>query len=202
MKQFPKIYEDISRKPSDKIISNISSSFGSVEDLASKFRSFFKEAHLAFFDIIVKQVWLEQKFIFHGTRRNRNSNGYGSDWAYSYFMRSIVGISQKPLTINFIFRTTPTYFKDFFPNFSDHDPFEEPEYFKYPYKHVNLDHLTFVYQYHDRLELLDEAEKKLMNSAEFSNFAANHALSYRDDSGKQIYSIVRSSYIPYIKKEK
>ena len=202
MKQRPKIYENVSRDPSKKFISGIGSSLGSVDELVLRFRSFYKEAYLILFDLIVKQVWLEQKFLYNGVRRKRSMNGYGLDWIYSYFMKSVVGISQKPLTTCFIFTVVPTYFNDFFPNFSDHDPFEEPEYFKYPYKNVSLDHLLFVYQHHERLEMLAEAEKRSMNIKDFTDWAANQGLSCRDEKGEEMYSIVRYSFLPYFKKIK
>lgn len=178
MKHYPKANEDVSRKPSDVLLSNIGSLDGSVDELAGRFRSFYKDAHTSLFDMMVKEAWLEQRFVYAGVRRARSGNGYGIDWAFSYFFQAIVGISQKPLTAGPFFLIIPTYFKDFFPNFSDHDPFTEPEYFKYPYKHITLDHLAYVYQLHNRMEMLDEAEKRSMNIKEFTDWAANWAFSY------------------------
>jgi len=138
MKVFPKIYEDMARPPSEKMVSKLGAAGGSVDALAIRFKNFFREAHLQLFDIMVKEVWLEQQILYEGARRKRNCNGYGSDWIYSYFMKNIVGISQKPVTSGIVFISTPTYFRDFFPNFSDHDPFVEPDYFKYPYKQITF----------------------------------------------------------------
>jgi len=203
MKQYPKTYKDLSRQPGDKRLSCIGSSLGSVDNLALSFRNFYKEAHLIIFDLNVKEVWLEQHFLYDGVRRaNRSRNGYNLDWTFSYFMKSIVGISQKPLTCGFFFATTATYFIDFFPNFLDHNPFEEPEYFKYPYKHVTLDFLAFVYQCHNRLKMLQEAEDKKMNIQDFMNWAANYELSYSSSLDKELYCIVRHNFIPYLKKIK
>lgn len=203
MKHYPKTHEDISKPPTKRIIDGIGSSYGSIDDLVLRFRSFLREAHLEIFNILIKQVWLEQKFTFNGSRRGgRSSNGYSPDWAYSYFMKTYVGISQKPFTNGVIFSIIPSYFKDFFPNFSDHDPFEEKEYFKYPYSHITLDHLMFVYQHDERLELLDEAEKRSMNIMDFMNWAANIALSEEKKDGRSKYRLVRSCFMPYLKKNK
>jgi len=202
MKFCPKKHENISRMPSEKMIANISSSCGTVSELALQFRNFFKEAHSQLFDIMVKEIWLEQQLLYQGARRNRSGNGYGADWTYSYFIKNMVGISQKPVTSGTVFISIPTYFGDFFPNFSDHNPFEEPDYFKYPYKHITLDHLMFVYQYENRLELLEEADKRQMQIGEFYDWATNIALSDEDEKGNQVYSLKRHSFIPYIKKEK
>lgn len=205
MKTYPKEYADISRQPSDAFISRIGSSLGSADDLAVRFRSFYREVHPILFDFIIKHAWLEQHFLFNGMRRvKRSGNGNILDWAFSYFMKALVGISQKPLTDGIFFSSVQTYIKDFFPNFTDHDPFEEPEFFKYPYKHVTLDHLAFVYQCHNRLELLDEAEKRSMNIRDFMNWATNWMFCYNNDvdnDGKE-YCLVRFSFIPYIKRKK
>lgn len=203
MKHYPKKYKDLSRKPGNKIISAIGSSFGSVDDLAIKFRDFYKEAHLVLFNFIVKQIWLEQHFLYNGARRaGRSHNGYGPDWAFSYFMKNVVGISQKPLTNGIIFYAIPAYFKDFFPKFLEYNPFEEPEKFKYPYKHLTLDHLCFVYQCHNRIEMLEEAEKRYMNINDFMDWATNIAFCYNEEVDKQMYSIVRNAFIPYLKLNK
>lgn len=202
MKQYPKTYEDVSKRPSDDFISNMGSTFGSLDELTSKARLFHKEAQLVLFDLIIKTAWLEQHFTFHGVRRSkRRGNGISHDWAYSYFMKGIVGISQKSFTDGIVFSSVPTYFKDFFPNFSDHDPFKEPEYFKFPYKNISMDHLAFVAQCHNRLELLAYAEERAMTIKDFVDWAANWALSYNEEV-TGTYKLARASFIPYIKRLK
>lgn len=203
IKLYPKASENLSKDPSQKILENIGSSFGTPAELAAMFRSFYRSAHPVLFDMIVKEVWLEQKFLYGGVRRGRRSkNGYGADWAFNFFMTGDVGISQKPLTTGAVFITVPTYFKDFFPNFSDHNPFEEPEYFKFPYSHVTLDFLLIVYQHDERIQMLDYAEQTKMNIREFCNWSANQAMSYNAEKGEEVYSLKRNSYIPYIRKAK
>lgn len=205
MKQYLKRYDDVSRrwKRGSLLLQNIGSSLGTAEELALKFRTFYKEAHLLLFDMLVKEVWLEQKFLYAGARRKgRSGNGMAADSAFSYFTKSMVGISQKALTDGMTFVAVPTYFKDFFPNFSDHDPFLEKEYFKYPYQHITLDHLLYVYQCDNRLELLKEAEDKRMSILDFYNWASNWAYSYNNEVGENIYVMTRSDFIPYIKKNK
>lgn len=205
LKIYPRVSEPVSRYPSERILKSMGSSYGaSLDDLSTCFKDFYKEAHPILFSMIVKQVWLEQKFVFANVRRSRRSgNGYGCDWAFSFFMNGIVGISQKPLTTGEVFVKIPTYFKDFFPNFSDHDPFTEPEYFKYPYKHVTLDFLFVVYQHHDRIAMLDYAEKKKMNIREFTDWAINQAMGYNDEVGEEVYRVMRHAYFfPFLKKNK
>lgn len=200
MKQYKKTHENISKYSRQKQMAAVSSPLGSLDELARRFRNFYRDAHIVLFDLTVKQIWMEHQFLYHGARRARSGNGIGIDSAYGYFMKAIVGISQKPLTDGIAFVAMPTYFKDFFPNFSDHDPFKNPEMYKYPYEHVTLDHLAFVYQCDNRLEMLQEAENKKMNIKDFCDWAVNWVLCYNEEQGQDVYSIKRTNYTPYIKK--
>lgn len=201
MKIYPKVNANLSRPPTQRMFDNMGSAHGSLPELVALARSFYKEAYPKLFEMIVKQVWLEQKFTYAGVRRGaRSGNGYGADWAFSFFMHNMVGMSQKPLTTGIYFIAIPTYFKDFFPNFSDHNPFEDPEYFKFPYKHVTIDFLAFVYQYHERIELLQYAEEKKMSIRDFIDFAYNQAMCYNDEQKADVYEINRHSFIPLLKR--
>jgi hypothetical protein len=203
MKQYQKVNANLSRDPSQNMVVKMGSSLGTLDNLALRFRELFRQSYLSVFDICVREVWLEQHFLYDGVPRlNRSKNGYGSDWLFNYFVTGIVGISQKPLTSGFAFTTISTYFNDFFPDFINHDPFQEPEYFKYPYKNVTLDFMMFVSQHHERLEMLKEADEKGMNIREFRNWAANQALCYNHDVNDDIYCIARSDFVPYIKRLK
>lgn len=215
MKIYKKKDQNLSKRPSEETIAKMGSTLGSIDELARRFQKFYRKAHVLFFEWMVNEVWLEQKFTYGGVRRNgRSGNGYTADSVFAFFMRAVVGISQKPFTAGFFFIAIPTYFKDFFPNFSDHDPDDEPEYFKYPYKHVTLDHLAFVYQVHNRLELLDWAEEHAMTIHDFENWATQQCFAYNDEEnisytyyyrdGREEemprYKMWRwSSFVPYIR---
>lgn len=210
MKEYPKIYEDVynittkSGKQNGRI-DKITSTFGSAEKLAEKFRAFYREAHISIFDIIVREVWLERQFIYDKYRRLKAvGNGYSTDWSFGFFMKSMVGISQKPITKNPTFTVVLSYFKDFFPEFLDHDPFVEPKYYLFPFKHVTLDHLEFVYQMIEvRMELLKIAEERQMSYADFVNWVSNYAFCYNDEIGKDVYALSFRSYMRfYIKNKK
>lgn len=192
MKQYPKLYEDIYKQSRrDASTDKITSTFGSPEILGVKFRDFYKDAHVQMFDMIVKQVWLEQQFVYGEQRREKRvANGFMPDWAFAEFMKVHVGISQKPITLHPMFSSVSTYLKDFFPEFLKHDPFANPEYFKYPFENVTLDHLNFVYQVDGmRMEMLQYADDNKMSYMDFSNWATNHILSYNDEIGEDIYKI-------------
>lgn len=208
MKHYPKTTEDRSKRPTEKTLDRISSASGSVEELEQHFRDLYHEAHPLFFNWIVKQVWLEQQFLLDGIRRLRFGNGQRYDWIFSFFAKGMVGISQKPLTTGIFAAAVATYIEDFFPDFSLHNPFKEPEYFKYPFKHVTLDHMTLVYQVHNRLEMLEEAERRSMSSHDFENeminWVANYSLTQPEVEYKGEYwpcYIVRVAQggTPYIK---
>ena len=206
MKQYKKTYEDAFKAGRKRVqsLDKISSPIGTTEELAQKFRDFYREAYKQLFYIAVCQVWLEQQFIYDGKRRSRRwSFGHQADIVYGFFMKEVVGISQKPITGNRLFTAVSSYFKEFFPEFLSHDPFEEPDYFLYPFKHVTLDQMFFVYMCHERMEMLRYSEEREMNYLEFVNWATNHVLSYNEDVREDIYyiSIVDNIY-PVIRSKK
>lgn len=195
IKQYPKVNADVYElDPTDVRPSRIGSTLGSAEELAIKFRELYREVQPRIFDFILKQVWLEQHFTYNNIRRrSRRGNGFAPDWAWGFFMHSMVGMSQK-FAFNFTFTTVSTYLIDFFPDFMMRDPFKEPEYYKFPYEHLSLDHLSFVYMMHNRLEMLEYADKKKMKFAEFANWAYNWARCYNDDIGQDRYVLASNGY--------
>lgn len=205
MKQYPKLYEDIYRQSVNNKFTTpgkITSTYGSPEILADKFKAFYKEAHAQLFDQTVKQVWLEQQFIYDGTRRNkRRRMGFAADWGFGYFIQKYVGTSQKATTINPIMTAVATYLKDFFPEFLEHDPFEDPEYYVFPFKNISLDHLVFVYQVVDmRLDMLKHAEANNMTTGDFKNWAINHVLCNNDETGEDVYELtITKNASPHIR---
>lgn len=205
MKEYTKQYEDIYTSiEGDPRTEGITSTFGSSKELAVKFRDFYYDAHRQIFNNVVKHVWLEQQFVFKGTRRQRRyGNGQKVDWAFGYFMHSEVGISQKPVTMNYCFTAIVSYLPQLFPSFLDHDPFAEPEYYAYPFKHVTLDHMFFVYQMEERMEMLKVAEERHMKFSTFANWAVNQAFCVNDELGDIKYALGSSGYMwPRIKNVK
>lgn len=196
MKSHKKTYEDVYYNNIwENRISLIGSTLGSTEELIDRFREFYRELHKSFFRYTVNQVWLEQHFAYDGKRRmHRYRNGHVHDWTYGYFMKSVVGYNQKIMTSNCMFAAVSSYLKDFFPDFLNHDPKKEPEYFKFPYENITLDHLFFVYMVNNRLELLEEAEKRNMSYVEFVNWATNEVFCYNDEVGKEIYVLSVNAY--------
>lgn len=189
MKHYPKRYNDAVIPPTNVDLNRIGSSTGSVDGLIVDFRGFIRSSHLILFDMWVKQLWFSEKFLYSGRRRAHRQNGYRIEHTFSYFMKAMVGMNQKPITGSAAFSCVTSYFKDFFPNFSDHNPFEEPEYFKFPYKHITLDHLMMVSKCDERLEILAEADKRSMSNFDFLNWLANYISCYNDEQEEPVYGI-------------
>lgn len=194
MKHYPKTFEDLYPKTRGRL-DRVTAVGCTADELAGKFRSFYKETYLKMFDDIVKHVWLEQQFKYRGKRRKRLSNGIPCDAAFGCFIREIVGISQKPFTTNFTFSVIASFLDEMFPHFLKEDPFVSPEKYKYPFEHVTIDFLCFVYACKDRMDMLRYADERKMNFVEFSNWAANHALSQTDKNGVPKYVMTEHTYM-------
>jgi hypothetical protein len=178
MKQYPQSYEKIAKYvPSAKSIADIGSHIGTKDEYAKQFRDFLKGLYLSFFDGLVKYVWLEHQYTYRGISRDKDLNsGFFPNKIFGYFMKNIVGISQKPFIDSFLFTAISSYIPDFFPKFYEHNPFFDPEYFKFPYKNISIDCLTFVYQCEERLDMLAYADKVSMSYGDFRDWAVNHVL--------------------------
>lgn len=191
LKIYPKTYEDIcDLEKWEKQSTHLGSTNGSIDELISDYRTFYKEAYPLYFDLVVKEVWLKQQLTFNGLRRPRRfSNGSMIDRIFGKFMKIAVGISPRILTTSTAFMPIASYLIDFFPNFLIDNPFKNPEKYKYPYKNVNLDQIIFVHQMDNRLEILEEAEKRSLSYAEFTNWMTNWVLCYNIDIGEEKYSL-------------
>lgn len=192
LKHYKKIHQDICEiEDWPKFYKHLGYTNGSLDELVAKFRDFYRDAHLSIFDNIVKEIWLEQQITVNGERRaKRVGNGQWGDLSFGKFTKIAVGTTQRVLTANFCFTKVAVYLESFFPDFMMYDPFENPEKYEYPYKHVTLDFLVFVHQMDERKEMLDWAEKQHMSYAEFINWAVNWALCNNIDTGSDKYEII------------
>lgn len=194
MKIYSKQYEDLFQRDNN-LTFKTESAIGPVDGFIDRFRGLMREADHEIFRLVVNFVWLELQFIYNGRRREaRSSNSIQEDKAFSYFMRADVGTGHKTLTSNLTFTIISTYLKDFFPDFLNHDPSIEPEYFSFPYKYVSLEHMAFVYKMKDRMEMLEYAEERAMRFMDFANWAVNQALCYNDEIGRDMYTITKAGY--------
>jgi len=196
LKIYPKVYEDIcDLKKLKRARAHLGCAKGSLDELILRFKTFYKEAHPLYFGLIVKEIWLSQQLTYNNLQKATiYDRGFRVEQAYSYFRKMIVGVSQRVFTNNFSFAPVATYFIDLFPEFSFHDPFESPEKYEYPYKHVTLDFLVFVYQMENRLEILEEAERRTMSYGDFTNWVTNWIFCHNDEIGRDKYNLAGGHY--------
>jgi hypothetical protein len=205
MEYYEKNYEDVfsserslKKCPLDEIeIKDLT-----LKDYQETYRKFLTEAFDFFFLAIVRQTWLRRHFGKNGQYLAKSqSNRHDLDRAYSIFLRQYVGKDFRILSRWFASYRVASYFDDFFPEFMERNPFEEPNYFRLPYSHVSIDFLVVVYQMTERLELLEKAEKDKMNYNVFLDYVINHSLSYNDSCGEDKYipMVPDSQCPPYIK---
>lgn len=142
--------------------------------------------------MMVEILWLSLHFIYRGKRRKSlYANGDWYDKAWGYYMRGVVGYPNQSLTRSVWFYRIASYLNDFYPDFLSRDPFVDPDYFRFPYATVTIDHMHLVYQMPDRFDLLRIADERKMNFDEFFDFVVNHMMCLNEASGKkeQIYRL-------------
>ena len=126
-----------------------------------------------------------------GKRKTKKITNFWWDMWYGRYLRIEVGVTQYCVVKNFWFLPVATYLIDFFPDFLINDPAKSPEKYRFPYKNIGLDHLAFVFEMNNRLEILEEAEKKSMSFGDFFDWVVNYAFLYNDKVGYDKYSLVR-----------
>ena len=87
--------------------------------------------------------------------------------AFLKLMRRSVGKDPQAITRGSDFGRIESYFDELYPEFLERDPFQEPEYYKFPYQNISMDFLLVVYQMDNRLELLKDADERNLPIAKF-----------------------------------
>ena len=199
MKSHPKTYEDVfsSDHPSNTVklvIDQVSAYQMEMEEYVPLFKNFLKDFYLSLFNGGVRLAWLRRKFVYYGSRTKypipRNSPRFNV--AFVKFLRRNIGIDLQIVTKSKFFSKIETYFEDFFPDFDEGNPFENPNYYKYPFENVSIDFLVVVWQLDDRIELLRLAEEQKMDYAKFVDYVINHIYCENDLLGKKRY-VVKAS---------
>jgi len=200
-KNYKKKYEDVftSERTLKKCdINEVSASGFSVIEYQLKLQEQIRNYQLDTFDHLVKIVWLFQKFTYKGKRRDNLSNkhGFHLDAAFGVFVKRYVGYDNKFFTRTNTLHKVVTYLNDFFPDFNISDPFESK--YEYPYEYVSFECLYLVYQMQERLDLLEEAEKKRMSYIVFLDYIINYINCYNEEHG-DIYELkISMNNPPYI----
>ena len=104
-------------------------------------------------------------------------------------LRRHVGMDIQIITRSKFFSKLELYFDELFPGFDDGNPFENPEYYKFPFKNISIEFLLVVHQLDDRIDLLKEADKQKMTFAIFLDYVINHVYSENDSLGRIRYQI-------------
>lgn len=200
-KEFPKTYEDVYTR--HDVLKKCKIEHVTIDDgmFVSEYknlcRDFLSESLRMLFDNSIKFFWLQHKFQYMGYKRKKPGTNYWPvDIGLAVFLRNQVGIDYRVLTRNFFYRKLYSYFEDMFPEFHKRNPFKEPEYYTYPYKHVTVDFLTIVEQVPQRFDLLRIAEEKKMKWDEFIDYVINWVLCYNEEVGKRVFTIINVQMCP------
>ncbi len=171
----------------------------SIEEYQNLYREHVREFYANIFDSLVKSTWLNRQFCYRGNRRIKpNGNGVELDRAFGVYTRRYLNHDNRFVTRNTSFGKVVSYFDDFFPNFEEGNPFEQP--YLYPYKYMTLENLVTVYQMDERLELLSEGEEKQMAYTDFLDYVLNYISCYNEEHGEHYLFSYSHVFMPYIKK--
>lgn len=205
-KEYPKTYEDVYTRYD--VLKKCKIEHVTIDDgmLVSEYKNlcgdFLSESLRMLFDNSVKFYWLQHKFQYMGYKRKKpGTNYYPVDAGLAVFLRNHVGIDYRVLVRNFFYRKLYPYFEDLFPEFHQRNPFKEPEYYAYPYKHVSLDFLTIVEQMPQRFFLLGIAEERKMKWDEFIDYVINWVFCHNEAVGKRVFTFINPPGVcpPYVR---
>ena len=159
------------------------------------FHNFLKDFYDDLFLNCVKLSWLRRKFTLNGNRVTIPiyNNARGLQNIFVKFIRRYIGHDIQVITKgNFFSKLETSYFDILFPDFNEENPFENPEYYKFPYENISLEYLTVLYQLDDRIELLKEADKQKMSYAVFLDYIINHILNENERLGRDRYLLTQN----------
>lgn len=205
MIKHPKTYENVFSVDhgSNTIkLENITTDIMSVGEYIKLSKDFLKDFYDDFFLQCVKLSWLRRKFRYKNitakTPFYTSARGYHG--RFTKFLRRFIGHDIQIITKGPFFNKLETYYFDIlFPGFMEGNPFENPDYYKFPYKNISLEYLTLVYQLDDRFDLLKEADKNKMSYEGFLDYVINHVYSENDILGRDRYTLAQnnSRHTPY-----
>ena len=196
MKHYPKTYEDVfsvDRHNSSTRLKLDRAGAGDIEldKYVLLFRNFLSDFYSNLFDNCVKLSWLRRKFTYHGhkTRMPINRNSIGHNNAFVKLLRRNIGKDIQIITRAKFFAKLETYFDEMFPGFDEGNPFENPDYYKFPFKNISVEFLIVVHQMEERMDMLKYADSRAMSYAKFLDYVINHVCSANDELGYTRYEI-------------
>lgn len=206
MKYHNKTYEDVfsSDRPSSKNklkLEQVTAGDMDVQQYVSLFQSFLHNFYNDLFLGYVRISWLRRKFTYYGykTVLPMPKNHIRLNHAFTKLLRRFVGKDLQIITRGMPFSKIESFFDDFFPGFEEGNPFENPDYYRFPFQNITMDFLMVVHQLDDRLELLRYADEKKMSYASFLDYVINHVYCENEDLGRDRYVIRQnqSRYYPF-----
>ncbi len=167
-------------------ISGVTSNFDEYTDL---FNDFLKTFYVGLYSDFVKLSWLRRNFVYNGKRMRYpiTSNGQYINGMFVKYLRRIVGMDIQIFTRGIAYSAIETYFNEFYPDFDEENPFENPEYYTFPFRHVSMEFLVPVSQMDERLLLLNEAEERKLSFASFQYLVTNEVLCINQELGRFKY---------------
>lgn len=193
MKIYPKTFENVFSKDERKRFdfSQISIKGSETDKYINDFKELFRKFSNDLFDFYIKITWLKKRFFYKEKQISINgSTGGDIDYVFSRFLRRIIGSDTQFLTSDFLYSKIVSYFNDFFPGFDEGNPFENKEFYKFPFKNITIEFLVIVYQMDDRIELLEYADKQKMTYAKFLDFIINQVYSTNEELGRNKYVFI------------
>lgn len=161
------------------------------DEYISLFHNFLTDFYSSLFLDCVKLSWLRRKFTYLGKKTilpmNKNSRFMGM--AFVKLMRRNIGHDLQIITKGNFFSKLELYFDEMFPGFEEGNPFENPDYYKFPYKNISVEYLIVVHQLDDRFGLLEKAEEEKMSFAIFLDYVINHVYTENEILGRDRYQV-------------
>lgn len=191
--QFEKVFSEDRKSSTSKIkTENINIEGMSITEYTMLFHNFLKDFYDDLFLKCVQLSWLRRKFTYANSKAKYpfylSTRSFQGN--FNKFIRRFIGNDIQIITKGYFFSTLENYYFDIlFPGFMDGDPFENPDYYKFPYNNISIEYLMLIYQLDDRLELLKEADDKKMSYAGFLDYVINHIYSENEVLGRDRYSL-------------
>jgi len=196
MRTHPKTYEDVFSSDHSKSRTKlnweqIAAGEMSTEEYVRTFRTFLGDFYSSMFLDCVKLSWLRRKFTYYGTKTvlPMYTNSRILNTAFVKLLRRHVGKDIQIITRGTFFAKLELYFDEFFPLFEQENPFENPDYYKFPFPNISMDYLMIVHQLDERMDLLKIANDQKMSYAIFMDYVINYVYSENETLGRERYQI-------------
>jgi hypothetical protein len=197
MQNHPKTYEDVFSSDHEKSkaklkLEAITISDFSLDEYISLFHNFLTDFYSSLFLSCVKISWLRRKFTYHGykTILPMYKNSRALNDAFVKLMRRHIGHDLQIITKGGkFFSKIESYFNELFQGFEEGDPFENPDYYKFPFNNITMEYMLVVYQLDDRMSLLKKADEKGLSFAKFLDYVINYVYNENDRLGRRRYEI-------------